>query len=94
MHIFNRDPNPGLSMVINALELEMKDLNGDSAEYAKMRAHLSELYSLKERNAPSRLSPDTVAVVLGNLVVAVVVVKYEQLNVVTTKALNFLSKVR
>lgn len=94
MPIFNRDKNPGLTMVINALELEMKDLNGDSPEYAKMRAHLTELYSLKKQDASTRVSPDTLAVVAGNLAIALLIVSYEQKNVVTSKVLGFLSKVR
>ena len=94
MPIFNRDKNPGLTMVINALELEMKDLNGDSAEYATMRAHLTELYSLKKQDASTRVSPDTLAVVAGNLAIALLIVSYEQKNVVTSKVLGFLSKVR
>lgn len=94
MSILNPNKNPGLDMVINALELEMKDLNGDSPEYAKMRKHLSKLYALKKQDASTRISPDTLAVVGGNVLIAVLVIGYEQKNVITTKALSFLSKVR
>lgn len=40
-----------------------------------------------------RIEPNTVAVVAGNLAVAVVVVKYEQTGVIASKVLSFMRKI-
>lgn len=40
----------------------------------------------------ARVSPDAVATVAGNLLIALIVIKYEQKSVVSTKVLSFLRK--
>jgi hypothetical protein len=83
-----------LDEAINELFLEMAALSGDSEEYAKMADQLSKLYSLKEMDSKKRVSPDTLAIVIGNLLGIVMIVGHERMNVVTSKALNFILKLR
>lgn len=40
-----------------------------------------------------RVEPNTVAAVLGNLAVALIVIKYEQTGVISTKVTNFMRKI-
>lgn len=40
-----------------------------------------------------RVEPNTVATVLGNLAVALIVIKYEQTGVISTKVTNFMRKI-
>lgn len=42
-----------------------------------------------KQKAKFRISPDTVALVIGNLAGIVLILKYEEMNVITSKALNF-----
>lgn len=63
-----------------------------SPEYAKILDQLPKLYALKPSPSASRVSPDTLAIVLGNLAVAALVVGHERANVVTSKVGGFLLK--
>ena len=97
--MFNQKPQiekSGLEKTIDELIREMATVNGDSDEYAKMADQLVKLYKLKavDNDAKKQLSPDTLALVGGNLLGILVIVGYEQKNVVASKALNFLMKLR
>jgi len=83
-----------LEKAIDNLHLRMYAMDETSEDYEKLTRRLSELYALKQDYTPPRLSPDVIAQVLGNLAVALIVVKYERENVVTTKVMQFLMKLR
>ena len=87
-------PEDGLQTAINNVLSEMKLFSSDSDEYAKQVKQLSKLYKMQEQNAPLRVSPDTLAIVLGNLLGVLVIVSYEKHNIVTSKALTFVQKLR
>jgi hypothetical protein len=84
----------GLDLAIDQILDEMQGYTCDEDEYDKMTDQLKKLYKLKAINAPERVSKDTLALIAGNLLVALVIVAYEQKAVVTTKATNFLLKTR
>lgn len=86
--------NTGLDEEIGHLFKEMKEINTDSEDYALMVDQLVKLYSLKAQMAKKRVSPDTMAIVAGNLVGILVIVWHERANVVTSKAVNFVMKLR
>jgi hypothetical protein len=90
----SRDEDTALDKAIEDLFEEMSMRSGDSEEYAKLNDQLSKLYSLKEIDSKKRVSPDTLAMVLGNLLGIVLIVGHERMNVVTSKALNFVMKLR
>lgn len=64
----------------------------NSKEYTTTVDNLIKLNSMKPQPALMRVSPDTLAIVLGNLLGIMVVVGHERANVVTSKALNFVMK--
>lgn len=68
------------------VELQTKDPGTD--EYAKTSAHLERLIKLKAEYRPKRVNPDTVAIVVGNLVGILIIVMYEETHVITSKAFN------
>lgn len=84
----------GLKEAIDRLLFAMQGRDCDSEEYATMADQLSKLYKLREFNTSRRVSPDTVAVIAGNIVGILLILNYERLNVVTSKALNFAMKLR
>jgi hypothetical protein len=88
------DEAPDLKDTLDQLMREMSYVNCDSDEYAKMTDQLTKLYSLKEIDSKRRISPDTLAIVIGNLAGIVLIVGHERMNVVTSKALNFILKLR
>lgn len=63
-----------------------------SDEYHKIMTQIEKLYAMKTSNRLQRVSPDTLAIVLGNLVGIAIIVGHERANVVTSKALSFVMK--
>lgn len=99
--MFTKKPSTnkdGLTKAIDSLLEEMSDLNGDDPEYAKMADQLTKLYALKEIDhkveSNSRVSADTLAVVGANLAGILMIVGHERANVVTSKALSLLLKLK
>jgi hypothetical protein len=95
--MFNVKPNredSALQIEIDALLNDMAAINRSSEEYAAMVDLLTKLYALKEDKSKRRPSPDTLAVVAGNLAGILMIVGHEKAHVVTSKALNFVMKAR
>lgn len=65
-----------------------------SESYSKTADQLVKLYPLLEQDAPKRINPDTLALVLGNLAGIAMIVGHERAHVVTSKALGFVLKLR
>lgn len=94
--MFNRKPpeNTRLEKVIDVLLDRMADYDADDAEYPKMLEQLIKLYKLKEIDSQKRVSPDTLILVAGNLVGIVLILGYEKANVITSRAIGFVMKLR
>lgn len=90
------DDKSGLEKAIDTVFSEMAGVSCDSDEYAKMVDNVVKLYPLKEKDIPflKRLSPDTIALVVGNIIVAMLIVGHERAHVVTSKAGQYLLKLR
>jgi hypothetical protein len=73
---------------------EMNMMGPDSEEYHKMIDHLERLTRLKEQERRFRVTPDTMAIVAGNLLGILIIVAYEQKHVVVSKGLGFVLKSR
>lgn len=80
----------GLSKAIESVYSEMDGSESYTEEYSKSVNQLIKLYSLKQE--PKRVSPDTLAIVVGNIIVASLIIAYESRHIVTTKAPQFLLK--
>ena len=66
----------------------------NSDEYRAIMARIDELSRIIAAERPEKLSPNTTAMVAANLAIAVIVVGYERANIVFSKALNFMMKLR
>lgn len=82
----------GLEIAIDRLLNELEDHTAESEDYATMVDQLAKLHKLKEDEKPSRVSPDTLISVGGSLTGILLIVMYEQKNVLGSKALNFAQK--
>lgn len=89
-----KDQKLTIDDAIDELLRDMVGVRGDSPQYAGMVARLEALYSLKKIESNRRVSPDTLAIVLGNLAGIVLILGYERINVVSSRALNFVMKLR
>ena len=83
-----------LDLAIEDVFREMAVMNADSVEYAKMVKQLEKLYKMRKADKPESVSRDTMAIIIGNLIGIVIIVGYERTNIVTSRALNFITKAR
>lgn len=86
-----------LNVLDTVIEDALKQLGGvsiDTDEYSQKVDQITKLYKLKEQEAPKRVSPDALVAVAGNLLGIVLILHYEHVRVITTKALGFVMKSR
>ncbi len=84
----------GLEKAIDEALTDMNGFTSETDEYSQIVDQLTKLYNLKDIDRPKGPSADTLVLVTGNLVGILMIVGYERANIVTSKALNFLLKLR
>lgn len=86
------EPGP-LKVEIDRLTLELHGLQPQSIEYTKTVEQLVALHKLwLSEKKPSMFSPDALLSVASNLLGIGMIMGFEKTNVITTKALGFVSK--
>jgi hypothetical protein len=92
--IFRREPSE-LDIVITDVITRMTKMGPDDPDYKKMVKYLNHLTKMRdEQRKASKISPDTKAIIIGNVAIVLAIVAYENANVITTKALDFIVKRR
>jgi hypothetical protein len=81
-----------LQVAIDEALAQLHGIEVNSNDYNDKMTTINELYKLKEKNTPKRVSPDTMAIVVGNLVGIGMIIGYERAHVVTSKAIGFVLK--
>lgn len=95
MHIPKKDAKPNrLQDVIDKLLIEMAEMDSDDEEFATKLDQLAKLYKMKESNNSRRVSPDTMALIGANLLGIAMIIGYERANVIASKAMSFVTKLR
>lgn len=89
-----KDDKPNIDKEIKNLLLELDELSPTSDEYQTILENVERLSKAKSYEQKSGLSPDTVAVVAGNLLGIAMIIWHERVNVITSKALGFIIKGR
>lgn len=94
--LFRKTPiaKSGLEVAIDEVLSEMKGFTSDQDEYAVMTDQLVKLYALKEVDRPVRAMNDAVIMSLGNVICVALILEYERVHVVTSKALLFIGRLR
>lgn len=93
--MFNLKPSrvkSELEVVRTAAIAKLADHSPDSDEYKKMMKQIDILSKLIQAEKPEKLNRNTIAVILGNVGIAAMILHFERDNVLTTKLLPFLSK--
>lgn len=84
-----------LDAAISEVLVEMNGLNADSEEYAAAADQLVKLMKLKKEMNPSwRPSPDALVGAAGSVLGIVLILHFEKLGVITSKALSFVTKMK
>lgn len=93
--MFGRKPkivDTKLDEIITRISEEMDSVGLYSPEYPKLIGHLQKIIPLQKSEDKKRVSPDTMALVIGNIAVVLVIVVYENKHVFVSKAFAFLKK--
>jgi len=89
--MFTRKKNAVVQQEMDRLVTELKDLAPD--DYEVTLARLTTLSKLKDKE-PEPLSPNTVVMGGVNLLGIAMIIRHENLNVIASKAISFVSKVK
>lgn len=79
------------------IEMVLKKMQGvgvDHDEYPKYIRYLEQLHDIEKEEKRDRVSHDTLAIVIGNLVGIFIIVAYEQRHVITTRGFTQLIRPR
>lgn len=93
--MFNRKnplDDPKLQFAIDDALGSLQTRDPDSKEYAAVVDQVVKLYSVKPKN--DKISKDALVTVAANLFGILMIVGYERANVVTSKAMGFVQKLR
>lgn len=85
-------PKPRLEVAIDDVLEEMSHHSTTTEEYGKLLERLTALHKLREK--PQRPSPDVIIQSATYIIGVGMVLRHEELNVITTKALGFLPRIR
>ena len=92
--LFKKKPTPQpteLTIAYDRVLEHSKTLDPSTEEYAKAIDQLTKLTALLPSTEP-RFKPDTLLIVGGNLAGIVLILSFEHLNVLTSKAVGFVIK--
>lgn len=67
----------------------MQTYGPEDPEFDTLMGHLEGLTKMKAETRRRRVSPDTMATVLGNLGICLIIIAYEQKHVIRTTATGF-----
>ena len=88
-----RQEKEKLSIAIDQLLNEMLTYGPDSPEYPELLERLEKINNIRRsRNFTKGVSPDTMALVAGNLIGILIIVGYEQKHVMVSTAQKLLLK--
>jgi hypothetical protein len=77
-----------------AIDEATRTLDPNADDYLKMISALERLTALKKQESSKWPGPDTIATIAGNLVGIWLILHYEEIHVLTSKALNFVIKLK
>jgi hypothetical protein len=89
-----KDKRTNLEKEIDSVLRIMSQYSPDSKEYTFMAENLERLYKAKSNDRNRHISPDTIAVIAGNLLGIGLILGFEKANVITSKALGFVLRGR
>ena len=88
-NIFQKSPSK-LDDTIDEVLQHMAGFDVDSEEHDNLMSKLERLIKLQSEERSGGISPDTLAVVAGNLLGILTIVAYEQKHVMVSKALGLI----
>ena len=90
----SKQETDSLTRAIEKLFDELDEFSGTDEEYETLSDRLTKLYAIKEKIPTDRVSKETLALIAANLAGIMTIVLFERNNVITTKAKDFMLKLR
>lgn len=91
---FRKEDKATLDDEINSVLEEMARMDPRTDEYTVAARNLETLLKSRSYGNRKEVSPDTVAMIVANLAGIALILSFERLNVISTKALGFVSKLK
>lgn len=79
---------------VDRLVLIMGNVSPDTDEYEKMVKNLEVLCKARTNKSPNMPSMDTIVTAVSSILSVILILNYEHMHVVTSKALSFILKVK
>lgn len=89
-----KDKRTNLEKEIDQLIQDMRVVAPNSESYSAMAENLEKLCKANSYKSDRHISPDTLAVVAGNLIGIGLILNHERLEVISSKALGFVLRGR
>lgn len=83
-----------LDKEIDKLVLELETHEPTSTEFGTIVERLSKLHKIQEDRKPESINPNTVLTIGANLAGILMIINYEHLGVISTKAMSFIPKIK
>lgn len=98
LKLTRKDKRSLLEKEVHSLLTKLSTMDSASEEYGKVLRHLETLQTCltDEKKVKSEyvISPDTIAIIAGNLLGIALILSFEKANVLTTKAIGFVLRGR
>lgn len=94
MKITKHDKRTDIEREMDSLISELHECEVISKEYSLILDRVERLNKIRLSDKGNSISPDTLVVVGGNLAGILLILGYERVNIITTKALGFVIKGR
>lgn len=93
--MFNRPKTKSQAeLEIDRLLLKLKQHEPTTDEYAKIMTQLKDLSKIQKEQSPESVSPDTKVMAAVNLAGILMILRHEHINVIASKAISFVPKLR
>lgn len=83
-----------LEKEIDKLVLELDSHEPTSEKFGTVVERLSKLHKIQDDRKPERISRNTVITASANILAIIMIIKYEDVNVITTKAMGFIPRIK
>ncbi len=94
MKLTKKDRRSKLEKEIDLILDEMRGIEATTSEYLIRLNNLERLHKMNNEIKNRKVKPDTIAIVMTNLIGIGMILGYERVNIITSKALGFVLRGR
>lgn len=92
--MFAKKPKSRIQIEMDSLVEDLRYDQLTSEEYGVILERIVKLHKIEQDNKPNRVDPNTAALIAANILGIVLIIRHEDVNVISSKALSFVLKPR